>query len=429
MRVISKDIISACLLDSENLSMAVERGVTPEWFESDGNIFASLVELSERQKWDRRTSINVLEASGLYTRHQAALDLSANAPEWSFNLEELGQALEVLAGEHAKRKLNSATQDAQYRLANGDDPFDVGGALADTVESMDAVADATKQRTTEDVGASSLEIDTLIANGERIGLPFPWFDFQRKTFGIPTKSVTPLCGRDGKGKSRLSTFLAHHWVSNGIPILYMPFEDTAERFMSNLAATHGGYDMFSIKRHHVPDDFMPRHKKCLELVSRMPIYIEDIPCTVERVVSYIARYKRKYGIEGVVIDGLKDVILSKGESTTSQENHVNASLVRASKKYDVSVLNVSHINKIDEDQWITKSKITGSGNQSKSARMVLAYQDAGIPSGITSEFPMYDDEIVLQAQKASYGSTGFVVLKPDLENGRFVEVERIGEGI
>jgi len=192
--------------------------------------------------------------------------------------------------------------------------------------------------------------------------------------------------------------------------------------MSNLAATHGGYDMFTIKRYHVPTEFMPNHESCMETVAKMPIYIEDVPCTVERLVSLIARYKRKHGIEGVVVDGLKDVILSKGESTTAQENHVNASMVRASKKYDVSIINVSHINKIDEDQWISKTKITGSGNQSKSSRMVLAYQDAGIPAEITSKYGIYDDEVVLQAQKASYGSTGLVVLRPELERGRFVEV-------
>ncbi len=422
MRNISKDILSACLLDSENLAQAIERGVAPDWFETNGILFGALTKLSEVQKWDRRSSINVLDAAGVYDKHPVAMDLSADAPEWAFNLEELGQALEVLAGEHAKRTLRSATQDAQLRLVNGDDPFEVGGLLASQVEDLDAVADATKQRSTSDVAGDSLEMDTLIANGERIGLPFPWFSFQRRTFGIPMKSVTPLFGRDGKGKSRLATYLAHSWISQGIPILYMPFEDTAERFMSNLAATHGGYDMFTIKRHNVPDDFMPRHQRCLEEVSKMPIYIEDVPCPVERVVSYIARYKRKYGIEGVVIDGLKDVIKSKGENNTTQEDHINASMVRASKKYNVSILNVSHINKVDDDEWISKSKITGSGNQSKSARMVLAYQDAGIPSSITSKYQMYEDEIVLQAQKASYGSQGIVVLRPDLENGTFTEV-------
>ena len=303
------------------------------------------------------------------------------------------------------------------------DTLEVGSKYSlQLTNALDGTHGGLNTRTTQDIAAESLSIDTKIANGERIGLPFPWINFQGKTFGIQKKGVTPLGGRDGKGKSRLSTFLTHFWVKQGIPVLYFPFEDSAQRFMSNMAATHGGYDMFTIKRHYVPHEFMPYHELCLSEVAKMPLYIEDMPCTAEDLAATIAKYKRKHGIEGVVIDGIKDIILTDGDNTTSKENHINAVLNRASKINDVAIMSISHINKVDDDRWISKGSITGSSNQSKSARMVLMYQDANFPGFIKEKYEDIEDCVVLDCQKANYGTRGYVVLKPELEYGRFVEV-------
>jgi hypothetical protein len=424
MRKVGDEILGACLFDSANLALAIERGVEPSWFENNGAVFKALCEIG--QEWDKRTSINVLEAAGIYTKHPVALDLSAIIPEWSYDLEEVGGALEVLAGEHAKRCLTTSIVTAQSRLATGDDPFNVGADLAIQAEELDNIGDAGRERTTKDVANAALEIDEKIAVGDRFGLPFPWHNFQRKTFGLPTKAVVPLMGRDGVSKSRLATYLAHFWVSSGIPILYFAFEDSAERFMSNLAATHGEYDMFSIKRDIVNPDFMPRHTNAMSRVSEFPIYVEDMPCSAEKVFSHIAKYKRKYDIEGVVIDGIKDVIFSKGEATTSQENHRDQVINRAAKRFDVSVLTISHINKIDEDKWISRRNITGSDNQNKSARMTLVYQDSGFPGDMRQKFMLDEGDMVLQCQKASYGDKGYVCLRPELEKGRFVEIPEGG---
>jgi replicative DNA helicase len=229
-------------------------------------------------------------------------------------------------------------------------------------------------------------------------------------------------GRDGKGKSRLATCLVEFWATQGIPILYFPFEDTAERMVSNLAATHGGYDMFTIRKGRGTDGFMEMHRDCLRSVSRLPIHVCDRSATVERIVTAIAIHKRKYGIRGVVIDGFKDMIPTSGENQTQKENHMIAALVRAAKEYDVSIIPVMHLTKVEDGQWISKQSIKGSGTQTQSARMVLVYQDSGFPAGMDAKFGSMEDNIVLECQKASYGDSGCVVLRPEFHKGRFVEI-------
>ena len=432
MRNISKDILSACMFDSENLATCIERGVEGGWFETDGRLYTDLVKTFDGAKWNKRTCLNILDGAGVFRRHTKAADISSDVPQFAFNAEEMGDALEVLAAEHAKRRIETSIANAKARLLSGDDPFDVAASLIDCSEDVESLVDASKERTTKDIARDALEVDTNIAEGVRIGLPFPWIDFQAKTFGIPRRALTPIAGRDGKGKSRLMTYLTHYWVKQGIPILYFPFEDGAERFVSNLASNHGEYDMFTIKRNRVPMDFMGIHESCLGVVADYPIFIEDYPMTAEQMFSCIARYDRKArgmgyanGIEGVVVDGLKDMIFSKGDGTNSQMDHVVSVLNRACKKFDVALMPVSHVNKVDEGNWLSKDNITGTGTQTKSARMVLVYQDAGIPETLKAKYEFNERGIVLQCSKSSYGGKAVVMLDPELEKGRFVEIPKL----
>jgi hypothetical protein len=408
------------MLDSEYLEMALEKGVQASWFE-DPRLFADLIEASGTCTWNTKNSLTVLSGHGLFKRHKKAAEIAEAVPRWAFNIEDVSNAFEVLAVEHSRDTLTNTLVDARNRLVEGEDPFQVAGMLAGTVEEIDSLGGG--DRSVEQLCDDALVLDTKIANGEQLGLPFPWGYFQDKTFGIPYDAVTPMGGRDGTGKSRLATFLTEFWARQGIPILYFAFEDGAERFISNVAASAGQYDMFTIKRGPVDADFMEKHAQTLRKVAKYPVYAEDYPCTAEKMMSVIARYKRKYGIRGVVIDGFKDMIPTIGENQTTKENHMTSVLVRAAKRYNVSIIPVSHINKIEDRKWISKRDITGAGNQFKSARMVLMYQDF-IPDKIRREYNAWDDEIVLDCTKASYGQRAITVLRPDLEHGRFIEVPK-----
>jgi hypothetical protein len=432
-RDISKDILSACLLDSENLSLCLERGVAPEWFDRGGVLFSALSELSATKTWDKRTSMNVM--AGIFAKHTTALDLTADTPEWAFRMAEMDGAIDVLHGEHIKRSLMSSTQGAQSRLMMGDDPMDVSGCLSASIEALGAF-NTVLDLTTAGVVIETIEIDEKIARGEPLGLPFPWIDLQRTTFGIPYASVSPLVGLDGEGKSRLSTYLTHFWIKQGIPILYFAFEDGRNRFMSNLASSEGEYDMFTIKRYKKPDGYLEKHYDCLNKVGGMPIRVIDSFMDVKSIVSEIARADREFrkaghenGVEGVIIDGLKDIILTEGDGTTGKEEFVSQNLTACARKYGPAIVPISHLTDLDDDAWISKRNIRGSKKQSQSARQVMIYQDSGIPSSIKEKyaFPYESEEnnFVFQIAKASYGSKGAVALTKNLEAGKFDEIQRV----
>jgi replicative DNA helicase len=278
-------------------------------------------------------------------------------------------------------------------------------------------------RTLYDVARDAYSIDEKIQRGESFGLPFPWRSFQLRTFGIPARAVTPFAGRDGKGKSRCASYLTHHWVRAGIPILYFPFEDTSERLLTRMAATHGGYDTFDLRRRQSNGLLFEKHAKCLDEVSKLPLYVHDRAEKVSKIAEVIAYHKTKYDIQGVVIDGFKDIIAEGGENQTSRENGIMATLVEAAKAYDVAIVTISHLTKVEDDHWISKQYIKGSGTQTQSARMVLVLQDSGFPAGMSERWGDMGNNVVLDCVKSNYGDTGVIVLEKDLEHGRFVEVE------
>lgn len=427
MREIEADILSVCMLDSDNLNLAVQRGVVGDWFANDkhNRLFVELLSISQNKTWDSITCVNVIEACGIFERNPIALDISCHTPTWAFGIEQVSDAVDVLVSNYARRRSLTLLSVARDAIIDGDDPADTMSSLGGAIVSLESDTSESNEMTLEDIADKAFEIDKRISEGTLICLPFPWESLQAKTFGIPIPGVTPLAGRDGKGKSRLVRYLVHHWASLGYAGLYMPFEDGETRTVSGLAAINGKYDMFAIRRKFTPPDFLANHKYNLDLISRFPIKIIDCQSTVERIVTQISKAKRMHGIKFVVIDGFKDIIQSFGENQTRAESHIVATLVRASKKYDVAIIPISHLTKVDSDIWISKQNITGSGDQTKSARMVLVYQDSGFTSELKNRYHVetnWDRCNILQVQKASYGGEGYVILEDNYESSEFLEI-------
>jgi hypothetical protein len=104
-----------------------------------------------------------------------------------------------------------------------------------------------------------------------------------------------------------------------------------------------------------------------------------------------------------------------------------ARLVVAAKRHDVAILVVMHLRDMEDDKWISKREIRGNKVLTQSSRMTLIYQDSGIPQEIMTKYGMTPGEgIVLDCQKASYGTRSVQPLMPELEQGAFIEMKENG---
>lgn len=290
------------------------------------------------------------------------------------------------------------------------------------IEDLETLAPE-KVETMAEVIQGAADEAQAIANGEMVFLPFPWKEFQKRTLGIPAGAVTPFLGRDKTGKSRLAMLIVKHWLEMDLPVLVFAFEDGKRRYLQALAATFGGYDTFTLRRHPSPN-YMQNMRKWMEFLKTKPIYVIDDSMAAEEVAATIGAYKRKHGIRGVVIDGFKDIIASRGENRTGEENHIFETVKRAAKRHDVGVLQIEHTHDVEDGKWLSKRNIRGSKQRAQSARMFLIYQDCGFPEQIANKYRIYDESrmMVLDCQACSYGDTAIVPLRTNLEVGMFNEI-------
>lgn len=353
------------------------------------------------------------------------LDQLQAAATVSAHMESYWQVIEA---KYTARRLIEAAQNAQNAAYDNEDPTQTARALAEELEGLEP-PQRFQMSTAIDEAAKELD---AIANGEIVSLPFPWEHFQRATFGIPLGAVTPLLGRDKTGKSRLVMYLVKHWITaeKPFPTLVFAFEDGKRRYLQALAATIGGYDSFSIRRNPSPH-YRERCRLSLEALKQLPVYIIDEPKTAEEIAVTISTFKKRHGIKAVVIDGFKDILASKGENRTGQENHIFETVKRAALKNEVGVLQIEHPHDIEDGIWLSRRNIRGSKQRSHSARMFLVYQDQGIPETILHRYGIGNGEgyIVLDCQAASYGERSYVVLKPELERGTFEQKVPISKTI
>ena len=427
MKNIDDNIIAAFIVSSENLSQAIEFGVTQDWFQQalHKNVFSMLVNLLEKNEWTPSTSANLLSSKKVFSKFPALDGICQNVQEWAFSIDDFLDALDVLKTNHITERVRQAGAEIGSRLSRFDDPCEVASDMINMLEGVSSLS-ASEEQNPNEIAEELIDIDGKIRRGVPVGLPFPWDEMQRKTFGIPFKAVSPLAGRDGKGKSRLATFLALQWAITGFPGLYFPFEDTVVRCLRNLAAGIGEYDAFSFNRSNTSDSAFQKHLKCIDVAKSLPIHFCDNETNIKRIISKIAYHKRKHRIRWVVIDGFKDIHSSAKENRTQEEVSMMRMLTAAARKYDVSIIPVMHLNKIEDEKWISKQSITGAGDQTKSARMVIVYQDY-VPEEVKSNLgygEIYDENFfILDAQKTSYGNKCLIGLIKDLERGRFSVAE------
>ena len=277
----------------------------------------------------------------------------------------------------------------------------------------------TEERTASEHMADNLTVIDNASKGVVAGVPLPFERFSNLIGGLQRGSYIPLVGRDGKGKSGLLAQMLDYWAGENIPTLAFCLEDVPRRVTLRMGGNRKWYSAKDAETGFVTqgDERVkmsnPEVVSMLDKVDGYRRWLEDKPFwvlggsyTVEQIVTLIRKYHRMHKIEVVTIDGFKDILHSHGDSTTAKEKHITQQLCGIAKELNLCMPVVSHINKIDEDSLISKRDVTGSGEQSKGARQMLIFQDAGMPS-------LYDGRFLLSVAKSNFGGGGSLTLERD----------------
>jgi replicative DNA helicase len=393
-------------------------------------LFSGIMEMNAQNKpIDAITIMEHLSASGELEKvggHDYLLKLQDSvivAAHCEFYTQSIAES-------YRRRKIiESASEVIESAYKDGD----TSKALAD-IQSIGT--ESTAKRTRKQVIADAKEMSTKMNEGRYMGIPTPFYTFNRDTYGIDRGIVCPLAGRGGKGKSMLKAMMTAHCITHGIPVFDMCFEDNDAKTAMRISACMGGYDLFRLKRGNVSDEYMKMHTGTLDRLQGLPYFPHQEACTVEDAAIHIGRFVRENEPEirangGLVfVDGIKDMIPSGGENKTGQEEHISAGLSRIAVKHrDISIVPITHLTKLDTESWITLNNIRGSALQVANGRAAMLFQDAGFDNDMLSKADHDADDLVcLEMAKSNFGEEGRILLRKRFDIGRFEELTEADTG-
>jgi len=415
-------VLGACLAGSMMtgrelpIDTCLDSGCSTEWFSLTKHRI--VWDLMEAEHIDGR-EVDIVTIGAVTNDHVFLADLmdsttsSANTPSHLLLLEDMHRRRKIVAIAH--RAIDGAHDDDLK-------PLNVASQIS---EELDEISCNRERKTMREHMADNIKVLRDAIKGITSGLPLPWKKFSDVTGGIQVKSVCPLVGRDGKGKSGASAQIADFWAGENIPTLYFSMEDDPRRTLLRMAGCRKwfsardfeqGSSMISGRRVMYTASQAVQKERLLDdytdWLELRKVEVIDGDFTGEQIHKEIRAFRRRHGLKamdkiGVIVDGFKDIDASGGDGTTAEEKHTSKQLQKAAKRCNAAIIVVSHITKIADDVAIIKENIKGSGTQFQGARQVLIFQDAGIPEIID------EHHFILSACKANFASGGSVILRRD----------------
>lgn len=270
-----------------------------------------------------------------------------------------------------------------------------------------------------------------IKKGGLAGLPTPWKIFNDCVGGAPFGDPTIIAGREGTRKSHLANqWAVYAAVTEKIPGVYFAMEDGLDMTIGRAACCLAGLDSWRIfVRGLFTDEAMHAVDEAAKRIIASPLtIIGDRGYDIDGIAAEIGRGVAKHGWRFAFLDSFKD-IYGKGQDQSSLEIYKVNRISDIARRHDMAIITTYHINKVlpedggysedrDGNQIISYRAITGRGEITKSARMILMLQCNALRNK--------DDNLTLSnfrldCQKHTHGPPGKVKLILNPATGQFEE--------
>lgn len=377
------------------------------------------------------TFANSLEAAGLLNRFGGYDYLAACQDE---------AVLPVHCAYHADQIIDAYNRRRQIEICSA--------AIEDAMRGDDVVDDTIAQlmRKTKDPTYKPDNIKKEwreARDGIIKTIPTPYPEMDKYTGGIRRGMVTVFTGRSKSGKSM---FLAHWYnylARQNIPIMVVPLEDKYDITLKRMAANHGHLYLRELDRggsnytkdgvtkwERLSDDKLNAGLSCLEHVSKHPIHWYDKKCTPAALRGVAIRYKKKFDIQAIFVDGAKDLLRPTGKyNDVGFDEEISQQLCKIAEELDVAVISIHHLTKLTDDERISVNNIRGSSNIVSDSRAVYALQSSGMERQLNEQG--YDlvycpntgrlKNRVFECMVNNHGGTASKSLVADLECCQFKE--------
>ncbi len=258
-------------------------------------------------------------------------------------------------------------------------------------------------------------------------------DLDKKLGGLQPSDLIILAGRPSMGKTALATNIAFncakaYWDSKGDsggPVGFFSLEMSADQLVTRVLASEARVPGDKIRRGEVQDSEFRRFVETSQMLSDVPLFIDDTPgLSISAVRTRARRLKRQHGLGLIVVDYLQ--LLSgpagkKNDSRVNEVSEITRGLKGLAKELHVPVLALSQLSRQVEnrdDKRPQLSDLRESGSIEQDADIVMFvyreeyYLERAIPEQRTGEDQSKFDQRYSEWQEklAQIHNTGEVVL-------------------
>lgn len=227
-------------------------------------------------------------------------------------------------------------------------------------------------------------MDRKASGGKLVtGLGTPWDDLDYLTRGWQAGDLIVVAGRPSMGKSVLMHNQALYTAKRHGSVAVVTLEMPAAMFALRLLSAEARIDMNTLKSGEMTDGQWDRFTEACDVVSRLPIYVEDSASTTISDVKARCRKLAKTdpSLALVAVDYIQ--LLHSGQSGKNRAQEVGdmaKDLQRLARETNVPVMVVSQINRGVEQRADKRPMLSdlaeSSGLEAAADTVVFLYRDS-----------------------------------------------------
>jgi len=220
--------------------------------------------------------------------------------------------------------------------------------------------------------------------GKLVGVSTGFADLDKMTSGLKKGNLVVVAGRPAMGKTSLAMNMAEHCaLQEGLPVLVISLEMTADELTTRLVGSVGRVDQMNLQTAELEDHEWGRVSEAMEKLHSAPIDIQDTGVrTIAEIRAMSRRFLHRHKNIGLIIVDYLQLVSGSGnanENRATEVGHVSRGLKLLAGELQCPVIALSQLNRSLEDRPDKRprmSDIRESGSVEQDADAIMfVYRD------------------------------------------------------
>jgi replicative DNA helicase len=275
----------------------------------------------------------------------------------------------------------------------GDETFTTDQIMTETNERILNLYTTSNDniRTIDDVIKDVVEQVSSNARGDSrlVGSPTGFHKFDNKAGGLQPSDLVIIAGETSQGKTALALSMIINAAKSGAGIALFTLEMRDSQLVSRMLGAESGVPSTSIMYSKLDEQDFRKLDIGIGKLSGKRIYFDERSTSnIDTIISSIRTLKKRYDIEGVVIDYLQVLNVNmRGSNQEQQMGDVARRLKNLAKDLNIWVIALSQLSRDNQNPEPTMNRLRASGQIAEAADIVcLVYRPEEYSKRYSGEF-------------------------------------------